>query len=37
MLKKKKGNIEQTKICKNCGKDFEDSNNFNWSCRTHYS
>jgi len=24
-------------MCKNCNKDFEDSNNFNWSCRTHYS
>ena len=36
-LKKKKGHFEQSKICKSCLKDFDDSNNFNWSCRTHHS
>ncbi len=24
-------------MCRNCGKDFNEKENFNWSCRTHYS
>ena len=25
------------KICRNCGKEYSDKANFNWSCRTHKS
>ncbi|PHJ16136.1 ankyrin repeat domain containing protein [Cystoisospora suis] len=27
----------QQRTCKNCGKDYEESENYNWSCRTHHS
>ena len=39
LLRKKKGNMhaDSSKICKNCNKDFNDKENFNWSCRTHHS
>ena len=37
-LKQKKGkmNIAQ-KVCKNCSKDYMETENFNWSCRVHKS
>lgn len=30
-------NVDSTKTCKNCGADYLESENFNWSCRTHKS
>lgn len=37
-LKTKKGRIDQgIEICRNCGKDYNEKENYNWSCRTHYS
>lgn len=30
-------NFEQTLTCKGCGLDYQESENFNWSCRTHKS
>ncbi|KEP63381.1 UNVERIFIED_CONTAM: hypothetical protein HHA_280435 [Hammondia hammondi] len=27
----------QQRTCKNCGKDYEETENYNWSCRTHHS
>jgi len=28
---------QETKTCKNCGKEYLEAENFNWSCRTHQS
>ena len=38
-LKSRKGlSIEMaTKLCSNCGKEYKDSENFAWKCRTHWS
>jgi len=37
-LKQRKGKFDVAqKTCKNCGKDFIEKENFNWSCRTHRS
>jgi len=37
-LKTKKGRVDAgILICKFCGKDFHERENFNWSCRTHQS
>lgn len=34
----KKGNFDQSqKTCKNCSKDYDEKENFNWSCRVHSS
>ena len=35
-LKNRKGKVDQgIKMCRNCGKEFHEKENFNWSCRTH--
>jgi hypothetical protein len=35
-LKNRKGKIDYgIKMCRNCGKEFPEKENFNWSCRTH--
>ena len=35
-LKNRKGKVDQgIKMCKNCGREFHNENNFNWSCRVH--
>jgi len=36
-MKKRRSDIyyQSTKICQNCKRDFKDTENFNWSCRTH--
>ena len=35
-LRSRKGKFDSSsKICKNCGKDYNEKENFNWSCRTH--
>ena len=37
-LKQKKGKLDiLQKVCKNCGKDYIEKDNFKWSCRTHRS
>ena len=37
-LKNSKGRVDHgIKICRNCGKEFHEKENFNWSCRTHMS
>ena len=37
-LKTKKGKFDvQQKVCKNCGKDYTEKENFKWSCRVHRS
>lgn len=37
-LIKKKGNFQSSiKTCKNCGNDYTEKENFNWSCRVHQS
>jgi hypothetical protein len=37
-LKNKRFKIEDNqKICKKCGKEYLDNENYNWSCRTHLS
>jgi hypothetical protein len=37
-LKMKRGKFDiAEKVCKNCSKDFLESENFNWSCRIHRS
>ena len=37
-LKSKKGKFDvQQKVCKNCGKDYIEKDNFKWSCRIHRS
>ena len=37
-LKMRRGKYDdQEKVCKNCGKDYIETENFNWSCRTHRS
>ena len=37
-LKSRKGKIDLgIKMCRNCGKEFHEKENFNWSCRTHQS
>ena len=28
---------KEEKMCKNCGKEYIETENFNWSCRTHKS
>ena len=34
----KKGNFDSSqKTCKNCAKDYDEKENFNWSCRVHVS
>jgi len=34
----RKGKFDQgLKQCKNCGKEFNEKENFNWSCRVHQS
>lgn len=35
--KRKAHGEEEERICKNCQRVYEDSENFNWSCRTHQS
>jgi chromosome segregation ATPase len=36
-LKNKRQRVDvNQKICKNCGKEYLESENFNWSCRTHH-
>jgi hypothetical protein len=35
-LRKGKGD-NQSKTCKNCTKEYNEKENFNWSCRTHQS
>ena len=35
-LKMRKGKVDYNiKMCKNCGKEFPEKENLNWSCRTH--
>lgn len=35
-LKQRKRKMDMdSKVCQNCKRDFKDSENFNWSCRTH--
>jgi hypothetical protein len=35
-LKSRKGKVDQgIKVCKTCGKEYHEKENFNWSCRTH--
>ena len=35
-LKNRKGRVDHgIKNCRNCGKEFPEKENFNWSCRTH--
>ena len=35
-LKSRRGKFEEgSKVCKKCGKDFLEKENFNWSCSTH--
>ena len=35
-LKNRKGKVDQgIKMCKNCGREYHEKENFNWSCRTH--
>lgn len=37
-LKNRKGKVDHgIKMCRNCGKEFHEKENFNWSCRTHQS
>jgi chromosome segregation ATPase len=37
-LKLRKGKVDYgIKMCKNCGKEFHEKDNFNWSCRLHRS
>ena len=37
-LKNRKGKVDQgIKMCRNCGKEFHEKENFHWSCRTHRS
>lgn len=36
-LRKRRNDYYHSKICTNCKKDFKDTENFNWSCRTHQS
>lgn len=37
-LKSRKGKIDVgLKTCKNCGKEFNENSNFNWSCHIHKS
>lgn len=37
-LKQRKGRFDiAQKVCKNCGKDYLEKENYNWSCRTHRS
>jgi cell division protein FtsB len=34
-LKQRRGMDKNFILCKNCGKDYVEAENFNWSCRTH--
>ncbi len=34
MKMRKTANLNQ-KLCKNCGREYMETENFNWSCRTH--
>lgn len=35
-LKSRKGKVDQgIKLCKQCGQEYHEKENFNWSCRTH--
>jgi len=36
-MKQSSNRLFDTKMCANCGKDFDEKANFNWSCRTHKS
>ena len=37
-MKNRRGKIDLgIKLCKNCTKEFHESDNFNWSCKTHKS
>lgn len=37
-LLQRKGKFDNgAKVCKNCSKEFNEKENFNWSCRTHQS
>jgi len=37
-LKNRKGKVDAgIKTCKNCGKEFHENSNFNWSCNIHTS
>lgn len=37
-LKSRRGKFDEgSKVCKKCGKDFMEKENFNWSCSTHQS
>jgi len=29
--------VKSLLVCKNCGKEYNEDANFNWSCRTHHS
>ena len=29
--------VKNLQVCKNCGKEYNEDANFNWSCRTHHS
>jgi hypothetical protein len=36
-LKTKKGKMDlDLKVCKSCNQEFNEKQNFNWSCRTHH-
>ena len=37
-MKNRRGKIDLgIKICKNCTKEYNEKDNFNWSCKTHQS
>ncbi len=36
-LKARRGIDRNFLLCKNCGKEYQDNENYNWSCRTHQS
>ena len=38
-MKQNKGKLNDgsAKICENCNKEYDENDNFNWSCRTHKS
>lgn len=37
MLAKMGKNPNETRLCKNCNKEYKEKENFNWSCRIHSS
>jgi len=35
-IKNRKGRVDHgIKMCRSCGREFHENQNFNWSCRTH--